>query len=168
MYEVQQLIKYSYDFDNYKILDFLGLSEALKKASSLSYLNESVKKIKNVERIMIQVKNVREQLIKQTVERFDNAFEAKNAKAIVECINVFFNLEQLRDQVQSKVNQSLKSISHSWRQAISSVQNISQVEMEKQEEHMTVQRALITGVTDMTKNTQKVYVLAICLNQRDP
>ena len=93
MYEVQQLLKYSYDFDSYKILDFIGLSEALKKASQLTYLNESVKKIKNVERIMIQIKNVREQLVKQTVEKFDNAFEGKNAKQLIECINVFFNLE---------------------------------------------------------------------------
>ena len=82
---------------------------------------------------------------------------------------MFFNLEILRDQIQTKVNQSLKSISSCWRQAVSSVQNVSQeTDMNQAEESKAVQDFLMAGVSEMTKSTQQVYALSVCLSKRDP
>jgi hypothetical protein len=77
-------------------------------------------------------------------------------------------LEVLRDQVQNKVNQSLKAISQSWRQAISNVQNVSTLVLDKKQEASQIQMHLINGVKDMTKYTLKIHLLSICLSQRDP
>ena len=45
---------------------------------------------------------------------------------------------------------------------------MSTVEVSKQEEQELVQSHLIRGVGEMTKFTQKVYMLSVCLNERDP
>lgn len=64
--------------------------------------------MQKIKEIVFKISNVKSQLEKQTKERFESAFEAKNVKQLNECIIVFFNMEILRDMVQLKVNQSLK------------------------------------------------------------
>lgn len=176
-----QQITYFYDHESYKILDYVSLSQAQKQAFDFltSYsannhdiqdLVKSVKELPQIKQILIRIQNIRTQLTKQAQEVFDKAFDNRDLKALRECIVVFFNLEILRDQIQQKVNQSLKLISQTWRQAVSCIQNISQVntELTKQEESQQVKSYLVNGIKDMTLCTQKVYSLSLCLIERDP
>lgn len=52
-----------------------------------------------IKQILIKMQNVKGQLLKQTIEKFDLAFENKDQKTMNECILVFFNLEILRDKI---------------------------------------------------------------------
>jgi len=84
---------------------------------------------------------------------------------------VFFNLEILREQIQNKVNQTLKAISTTWRQVVSSIQNMghgSTLSLGKREESQRVKDFLRAGIEEMTVHTQRMYHLARCLQERDP
>ena len=50
-----------------------------------------------VKQILIKIQNVRSQIQKQSVEKFDIAFDNKDKKSLNESILVFFNLENLRE-----------------------------------------------------------------------
>ena len=73
-------------------------------------------------------------MVKHSSEKFDEAVsgfgtgsneEIERKKEIVaECIIVFFNLEILREQIQNKVNQTLKQLSNSWKKAVTDIQNM--------------------------------------------
>ena len=62
-------------------------------------LVQKVKEMPQIKQILIKMQNVKGQLLKQTIEKFDLAFENKDQKTMNECILVFFNLEILRDKI---------------------------------------------------------------------
>ena len=92
-------------------MDYIRLSEAVKEAthfiSEADHCSSNLKKVKEtpqLQEIFIKMSNVRDQLTKQTTEKFNRGFLAQDIKTLNECIIVFFNLEILREQIQSKVN----------------------------------------------------------------
>ena len=99
VYSCFEKIKYCYDFDIYKIVDYVSLSEAMADTNCLSLLTPEIKQIPSVNKILIKIGNAKGQLIQQTKERFDNAFNLKDEVVLNECIIVFFNIEILRDQI---------------------------------------------------------------------
>ena len=71
VYSSFERIKYSYDFENYKILDHVSLSEALKQTNTLMLLTPATRKVPAINSILIKIANAKEQLINGTNERFN-------------------------------------------------------------------------------------------------
>ena len=70
VYQSFERIKYSYDFENYKILDFVSLSDALKSTSTFILLTPATKKVPAISSILIKISNAKQQLINETNDRF--------------------------------------------------------------------------------------------------
>ena len=84
----------------------------------------------------------------------------RNTEIVNECILVFFNLEILREQIQNKVNQTLKIVSNSWKKAVTDIQNMgsnTSIHMSKREETQRIQDILLGTVTEMKVNTKRMY-----------
>lgn len=143
-----QQVGYHYSFVDYKVNDPIKLSQTLRRHAyreSCLQANESnstgkmakerqkvvrsVMELQNIKQIQIKIDNVKEQLIKHTSEKFDDAISnladmdelSRNIETMNECIIVFFNLEILREQIQNKVNQTLKLVSNSWKKAVTDI-----------------------------------------------
>jgi hypothetical protein len=98
---------------------------------------------------------------------------------IIQCIQVFFNLEMLSDQIQTKVNQTLRSLFNSWKTQIQSLSMLVmyvtydldekiQLAENKDEENSMVDKAISLYINEMISHTMKVYTLSLALSERDP
>lgn len=114
--------------------------------------------------MQIRLINVRQHLLSRTIERFEDGFNRLDTKMLRECILVFFNLEVLREQVQARVNATLKTISQIWRNALSSVQNLSTVgALTKNEQSARIREYLTTAISEIVQYTKKIHTLARAL-----
>lgn len=83
-------------------------------------------------------------------------------------IKIFFNLELLTDQIQQRVNLSLRSLFQCWKAQIFGLNDaIKQVET-KEEEIMLIDQAIGKVVTEMIQQTLRTYTLSLSLSDRDP
>lgn len=96
-----QKVGFAYSYAQRKILDPLSLSVALKQLSVLS-LEQKQKLAVNIPQIASKLDllyDVQQTLEKQTIAKFQEAFENKDRQSLVQCIQVFFNMEILSDQI---------------------------------------------------------------------
>ena len=170
MYSCLQRVGYAYDFSQGKILDPLSLSVAIKQLGVLSP-DQRQKLSDNIPQVAQKLKVLEEvqvTLNSQTLARFQEAFEGRDQQTLVQCIQVFFNLEILSDQIQSRVNTTLRALFSSWKTQVNGLNDKVKGEGSQDEETQMVDRAIVTYVNEMAKHTLKVYQLAAALSERDP
>ena len=81
---------------------------------------------------------------------------------------MFFNLEILSDQIQNRVNTTLRALFSSWKTQINGLNDKVKGEGSQEEEAQMVDRAIVAYVNEMVKHTLKVHQLATALSERDP
>ena len=107
---VYQQVSFSYDLENFTIIDPVQLAKTLRQFDCIQ-LPENIRNLQKVRLMCIKLTNARDHLLKDTSTRFEKAFESREPKALKDCIKIYFQLEALREQIQTRVNQTLKSIS---------------------------------------------------------
>eukprot|EP00347_Sterkiella_histriomuscorum_P006212 403353633 len=139
VFQLVQKIGYSYDFQEKKILDPLGLSVTLK-----SFVLDSTDQITNhtqdsqqldqqgsmmimlssipeVKQYLEQIQQIKKDLIDQTSKKFQDSFENRDVQGLTQAIQIFFNLEILSDMIQARVNQTLRALFNVWKVQIQSL-----------------------------------------------
>jgi hypothetical protein len=119
-----QKVGYSYDYQAKKILDPLSLSATLKQFGVLSQESRDKlsKNLPDVGHKITLLAEVQKALHDQTVNKFQECFASRNKQGTVSCIQVFFNLEILSEQIQNRVNVTLRSLHMSLKKQISELQ----------------------------------------------
>ncbi|CDW82711.1 UNKNOWN [Stylonychia lemnae] len=179
IFQLVQRIGYSYDFNEKKILDPLGLSVTLKSSDISNDLQElskgkkeqqetSIYQIPEVKVQLDLIQTIKTELIEQTQKKFQESYENRDIQGITQTIQIFFNLETLSDQIQGRVNQTLKSFFTVWKVQIQSLNERVQGVSSKDEENTMVDKSVGIYINDMIKHTLKVYTLSLALSERDP
>ena len=153
VYECLQKVSYAYSFGQRKILDPLSLSVALKKLSVLSpdqkkKLAANIPQVAEKLQLLEQIQSLLE---RQTLAKFQEAFDNKDRQALVQCIQVFFNLEMLTDQIQGSVNSTLRYLFASWKTQISGLNERLQSLTSQDEEALQVDKAIGVYINEMIK-----------------
>ncbi|TNV85244.1 hypothetical protein FGO68_gene13532 [Halteria grandinella] len=168
--QLVQKVGYAYNFSDKRILDPLSLSVTLKHFNSSQ--NETVySQLVQIPEVKEQIElltRVRQELNDQSLERFQECFEGRDMSGIIQSIQVFFNLEILSDQIQARVNMTLRSLFNQWKTQIQSLNEKLQQIANKDEENSMVDKAISVYVNEMIKQTLRVYTLSMALSERDP
>jgi len=112
----------SYDFEQNKVLDPLSLSMALKQVASLSAETQKTLSANLPTHIcgdkITMLNRANKELEKHMTAKFTEAFEARDVRGLVQSIQVFFNLEALSEQIQNRVNLTLRQLFQTWKEQI--------------------------------------------------
>lgn len=170
VYECLQKVSYAYSFAQRKILDPLSLSVALKKLSVLSpdqkkKLAANIPQVAEKLQLLEQIQSLLE---RQTLAKFQEAFDNKDRQALVQCIQVFFNMEILADQIQQRTNVYLKQLHTLWQKSIKDLNDQIQKQESLNAEAQLVDRTMAVFIEQMSQATMKVYQMSLALSEQDP
>lgn len=123
VYQITQKVSYSYDFNTKKILDPLSLSVALKQLGVLSkdeqdQLSANLPEVKHKLSLLTEVQKI---LHDSVIAKFQESFTKRDLQSMVGSIQIFFNLEILSDQIQNRVNMTLRTLNAAMKTQVSSL-----------------------------------------------
>lgn len=141
------------------MLDPLSLSIAIKQIGVLSADQQGnlSQKLPEVAHKLSLLSDVRKRLTEHVTNRFQDCYSRRDLQGLVACIQVLFNQEILSDQVQNRVNQTLRSLHTNIKTQLAALQTSVNGSQPANEEFQLVDKAIGSITHDLAQQTNCTY-----------